>query len=183
MNRYVISKKVNISRLISFNLCLLFSSCLEDNFQNTENSNEIENSNKNKVLELKKELELLRWENARLSLKLRSVDGAALVRDVQTNLWHFDVERTPYTGNATENFKMENLVQKLPSLKGKEMVYSVTGIIVACLNPKVSGSTVKRMVCSVNGMKRASCLRQLDISQENSLKFSKIDPKRIRRPG
>ena len=119
MNKYVISKKVYISGLISLNLCLLFSSCFEDNFQKTENSNEIENSNKNKVLELKKELELLRWENARLSLKLRSVDGAALVRDVQTNLWHFDVERTPYTGNATENFANGKPRAEASFLKGK----------------------------------------------------------------
>ena len=157
MNRNVTSKKENISRLIFLNLCLLFSSCLEDNFQKTENSNEIENSNKNKVLELKKELELLRWENARLSLKLRSVDGAALVRDVQTNLWHFDVERTPYTGNATENFANGKPRAEASFLKGKRDGFSVTGTIVGCLNPKVSGSTVKRMVCSVNGMKKANC--------------------------
>ena len=65
------------------------------------------------------EITLLKWENSRLSLKLRSVDGAALVRDVQTNLWHFDVERTPYTGNATENFKNGKPRAEASFLKGK----------------------------------------------------------------
>ncbi len=83
---------------------LALTSCLNDESNESQNAVEEGNKDKNKITELKKELELLRWENARLSLKLRSVDGNALVRDVQTNLWHFDVERTPYTGNATENF-------------------------------------------------------------------------------
>lgn len=83
---------------------LALTSCLNDESNESQSAVEEGNKDKNKITELKKELELLRWENARLSLKLRSVDGNALVRDVQTNLWHFDVERTPYTGNATENF-------------------------------------------------------------------------------
>ncbi|MEK9773814.1 MAG: hypothetical protein VW576_09655, partial [Opitutae bacterium] len=40
----------------------------------------------------------------RLSLKIRKVDGSALVRDKSTNLWHYDVERTPYTGRAVEEY-------------------------------------------------------------------------------
>lgn len=91
---------------ISVILCLSLCSCFENEEGNTiQELKEAENEGKNKIMELEKELEILRWENSRLSLKLRSVDGAALVRDVQTNLWHFDVERTPYTGIATENFQ------------------------------------------------------------------------------
>ena len=100
--------------------CSLFPSCLD---QETEDSSissmEKETASKNKILELEKEITLLKWENSRLSLKLRSVDGAALVRDVQTNLWHFDVERTPYTGNATENFKNGEPRAEASFLKGK----------------------------------------------------------------
>lgn len=97
------------SKLISLALCfasLVLFSCLEkkDEQVSTDEQKE-QNEKNNKILELEAELEVLRWENARLSLKVRSVNGASLVRDKRTNLWHFDVERTPYTGNATENFK------------------------------------------------------------------------------
>lgn len=97
------------SKLISLALCfasLVLFSCLEkkDEQVSTDEQKE-QNEKNNKILELEAELEVLRWENARLSLKVRSVNGESLVRDKRTNLWHFDVERTPYTGNATENFK------------------------------------------------------------------------------
>ena len=87
---------------------------------------------------------MLRWENARLSLKLRSVDGASLVRDVQTNLWHFDVERTPYTGNATENFDNGDLEQKRLFSMVKEMGYFAIGMRTESLNPKVNGLRKRR---------------------------------------
>ena len=106
--------------LLLFILCSFFCSCLEEETEGSKNSSkEEETVNNNKILELEKEITLLKWENSRLSLKLRSVDGAALVRDVQTNLWHFDVERTPYTGNATENFKNGKPRAEASFLKGK----------------------------------------------------------------
>lgn len=106
--------------LLLFILCSFFCSCLEEEAEGSKNSSkEEETANNNKILELEKEITLLKWENSRLSLKLRSVDGAALVRDVQTNLWHFDVERTPYTGNATENFKNGKPRAEASFLKGK----------------------------------------------------------------
>ena len=55
-----------------------------------------------KIKELEADLEIAEWENARLSLKLRKVNGSSLVRDKRTNLWHYDVERTPFTGRAVE---------------------------------------------------------------------------------
>ena len=58
-----------------------------------------------KIRELEADLEVAKWENVRLGLKLRKVDGASLVRDKQTNLWHFDVERTPFTGRAVEEYR------------------------------------------------------------------------------
>jgi len=112
-NRFLLSSLVIFSSLFQ-------TSCLEEEAEGSKNSSkEEETANNNKILELEKEITLLKWENSRLSLKLRSVDGAALVRDVQTNLWHFDVERTPYTGNATENFKNGKPRAEASFLKGK----------------------------------------------------------------
>ena len=112
-NRFLLSSLVIFSSLFQ-------TSCLEEEAEGSKNSSkEEETANNNKILELEKEITLLKWENSRLSLKLRSVDGAALVRDVQTNLWHFDVERTPYTGNATENFKNGKPRAVASFLKGK----------------------------------------------------------------
>jgi len=112
-NRFLLSSLVIFSSLFQ-------TSCLEEEAEGSKNSSkEEETANNNKILELEKEITLLKWENSRLSLKLRSVDGAALVRDVQTNLWHFDVERTPYTGNATEIFKNGKPRAEASFLKGK----------------------------------------------------------------
>jgi len=57
-----------------------------------------------RIKELEADLEIAEWENARLSLKLRKVNGGSLVRDKKTNLWHYDVERTPFTGIAVEQY-------------------------------------------------------------------------------
>ena len=51
---------------------------------------------------LKSELEILKWENSRLALKVISVDGSQLVRDKSTGLWHHDVNRVPFSGRAIE---------------------------------------------------------------------------------
>ena len=61
-------------------------------------------SGREKIRELEADLEVAEWENARLSLKIRKVNGASLVRDKSTNLWHYDVERTPFTGLAVEEY-------------------------------------------------------------------------------
>ena len=53
---------------------------------------------------LKKELEILKWENSRLALKVIKVDGSQLVRDKNTGLWHHDVNRVPFTGRAIETY-------------------------------------------------------------------------------
>ncbi len=112
-NRFLLTCLVILSSLFQ-------TSCLEEELEESSGSSiERETASKNKILELEKEIMLLKWENSRLSLKLRSVDGAALVRDVQTNLWHFDVERIPYTGNAIENFKNGQPRAEASFLKGK----------------------------------------------------------------
>ena len=57
-----------------------------------------------KIKALEADLEVAQWENIRLSLKIRRVNGSSLVRDKKTNLWHYDVERTPFTGLAVEEY-------------------------------------------------------------------------------
>ena len=77
-------------------------------------------SRREKIRELEADLEVLRWENVRLSLKLRKVNGSGLVRDKITNLWHFDVERTPFTGRAVENYGDGNPRAEAHFLAGKK---------------------------------------------------------------
>ena len=93
------------TRFLVLYMVLLSPGCFDEDSENVNLTSEQENELKNKVLNLETEIKVLKWENTRLSLKLRSVDGSLLVRDKKTNLWHYDVERTPYTGIATENFQ------------------------------------------------------------------------------
>jgi len=86
-------------------LVIILCSCEDDSVATIENTpTESTLTRRERVRELESDLEVAKWENARLSLKLRRVDGASLVRDKKTNLWHHDVERTPFTGMALENF-------------------------------------------------------------------------------
>ena len=47
------------------------------------------------------------------------MNGRRLVRDKKTNLWHYDVERTPYTGKAVEFQDDGNPLVEAYFLKGK----------------------------------------------------------------
>jgi len=67
---------------------------------------------------LKKELEILKWENTRLALKVIKVDGSQLVRDKTTGLWHHDVNRLPFTGRAIETYANGSLKGEASFLKG-----------------------------------------------------------------
>ena len=67
---------------------------------------------------LKKELEILKWENSRLALKVLKVDGSQLVRDKTTELWHHDVNRVPFTGRAIETHANGNPKGEASFLKG-----------------------------------------------------------------
>jgi hypothetical protein len=62
-------------------------------------------SRRERIRELETDVEVLKWENVRLSLKVRTVDGSSLVRDKTSNLWHYDVEFEPFTGRAVEEFE------------------------------------------------------------------------------
>ena len=78
-------------------LVIILCSCEDDSVATLENTpTESTLTRRERMRELEADLEVAKWENTRLSLKLRRVDGASLVRDKKTNLWHHDVERTPF---------------------------------------------------------------------------------------
>ena len=87
-------------------LAFLLGSCEEKATPIVENApGESALTRRERIRELEADLEVAKWENIRLSLKMRRVDGASLVRDTRTGLWHYDVERIPFTGIASENFE------------------------------------------------------------------------------
>ena len=87
-------------------LVILLTACEEDEPILTDNAaGESAISRREKIQQLEADLEVAKWENIRLSLKIRKVDGSSLVRDKKTNLWHYDVERTPFTGRAVEEYE------------------------------------------------------------------------------
>ena len=94
--------------LLSIFTTVVFSGCLD--LGNEEESESIESpggsafDRKQKLKELELQIESLKWENSRLSLKLKTVDGSGLVMDKRTGLWHYDVERIPFSGRASEVF-------------------------------------------------------------------------------
>ena len=96
--------------LKSFILCVLFfavlTGCEEESAildNNISDGSALDR--REKIRELEADLEVAQWENTRLRLKIRRVNGASLVRDKKTGLWHYDVERTPFTGRAVEMYE------------------------------------------------------------------------------
>jgi len=73
-----------------------------------------------KVKLLESKIESLRWENTRLHLKIRTVDGSRMVKDKKTGLWHYDVERIPYTGMVLEKFADGSPRAEASFLKGRK---------------------------------------------------------------
>ena len=73
-----------------------------------------------KIESLSQELEILKWENSRLGLKMHKVDGRELVRDKLTGLWHHDVNRVPYTGRAFETHPNGNPKGSASFLNGQQ---------------------------------------------------------------
>lgn len=75
---------------------------------------------KKKLKEMELEIQKLEWENSRLSLKLVTVDGEALVRFKTTGLWHYDVQRNPFTGRAFQSFPNESPRAEADFLLGRK---------------------------------------------------------------
>ena len=65
-------------------------------------------------------MESLRWENIRLALKIETIDGASLVMDRVTGLWHNDVSREPFTGMILEKYPDQSPRAEAGFLKGKK---------------------------------------------------------------
>ena len=77
-------------------------------------------SRKERIRVLESQLESLKWENARLTMKIRTVNGATLVKDKKTGLWHHDVERVPYTGMVVEKYADGSPRAEASFLKGRK---------------------------------------------------------------
>lgn len=97
---------MRIIRIIAVLVLLHYVGCSSDS-EDTEKtagkkSTSLERGERIKNLE--SELKTLRWEITRLALKMRSVNGSSLVKDKKTGLWHYDVERVPFTGRALESY-------------------------------------------------------------------------------
>ena len=95
-------KKVEF--VLLFALVLLVGCEEETTVNHMNTSGESALTRMERIKELEADIQIAEWENARLSLKLRKVNGGSLVRDKKTNLWHYDVERTPFTGIAVEQY-------------------------------------------------------------------------------
>ena len=100
---------------------LLFAGCEEEE---TKQENKTDKQSAifriERIRELEADTELLKWENVRLRLIVRTVDGSALVRDKRTTLWHYDVELEPFTGRAVEEFKNGKPRAEAYFLKGRK---------------------------------------------------------------
>ena len=119
-----LKKKIRFPHLVVitiFSLVFLTFSCFDDKEEeSTEKSGGNALDRREKIRQLELDVETLKWENSRLFLKVRSVNGSSLVKDKRSGLWHFDVERTPYTGKATENFSDGSPRAEASFLKGKK---------------------------------------------------------------
>ena len=116
-NRYGVSL-VRFLVLLLFLLQISCSDSAESNDAPKKHQSSLVIRDKVKLLESK--IESLRWENARLSLKIRSENGSRMVKDKKTGLWHFDVERIPYTGMVVEKFPDGSPRAEASFLKGRK---------------------------------------------------------------
>jgi len=117
----LIGRGMKAMRRIALSLCLALAGCSdEETGDEVGKSGEGALERSKKIRELEKSLERLRWENTRLSLKMKSVGGGSLVRDKVTGLWHHDVEREPFTGRALEKFPDGTQRAEADFLNGKK---------------------------------------------------------------
>lgn len=99
-----------------------FTGCSSDSedLNKIDGSKETSFERSERIKNLESSLRTSRWENTRLSLKIRTVDGSALVKDKKTGLWHYDVERTPFTGRALELYSDGSPRAEADFLKGQK---------------------------------------------------------------
>ena len=110
-----------IVRVLILSIILLQISCSD--LEEPKDSQRKDKSSlviREKVKLLESKIESLRWEYARLSLKIRTVNGSRMVKDKKTGLWHFDVERIPYTGMVVEKFPDGSPRAEASFIKGRK---------------------------------------------------------------
>ena len=101
--------------------CLVLAGCSDDEASNgsgEESEGALDRSKK--IRELENSLEKLKWENSRLSLKIKTVNGGSLVMDKKTGLWHHDVAREPFTGRIAEEYPNRSPRAEAGFLQGKK---------------------------------------------------------------
>ena len=118
--------RITMRRVVFFTSisCFCFFGCSEfDSKEANDTDFEGGESTINRIQKLKDQemvIDALKWENTRLSLKLKQVNGESLVKDKKTGLWHYDVERQPFTGRALEVFPDNSPRGEADFLKGKK---------------------------------------------------------------
>ena len=100
---------------------LVFAGCSDDE-ELTDPADDSEGAldRSKKIHELENALDRLKWENARLSLKIKTINGASLVMDKKTKLWHHDVAREPFTGRVAEEYPDRSPRAEASFLGGKK---------------------------------------------------------------
>ena len=129
-----------------------------------------------KIKMLEAQVKSLRWENTRLALKVRTVDGNRMVKDKPTGLWHYDVERIPYTGMVVEKFPDGTPEQKRVLSKVEKMEWKDIGTLMVSSKKKVTGLTANPMESCKLGKKRERSKVLFDSKEVNLLKCSKNEP-------
>ena len=100
---------------------LVFAGCSDyEGLTDPTNDSEGALDRSKKIHELENALDRLKWENARLSLKIKTINGASLVLDKKTKLWHHDVAREPFTGRVAEEYPDRSPRAEAGFLAGKK---------------------------------------------------------------
>jgi hypothetical protein len=105
---------------ILFLLTLVLLGCSEEDGDSGEQGEAGALDRSRRLRDLENEVETLRWENIRLALKIKTIDGGGLVMDKISGLWHNDVAREPYTGMVLEKYPDQSPRAEAGFLNGKK---------------------------------------------------------------
>ena len=101
--------------------CLVLAGCSDD--QASSGSGEQTEGaldRSKRIRELEASMDRLKWENSRLSLKIKTINGEAMAMDKKTGLWHNDVAREPFTGRVAEKYPDRSPRAEAGFLNGKK---------------------------------------------------------------
>jgi antitoxin component YwqK of YwqJK toxin-antitoxin module len=119
ISRFFFQRKTPHLMVLTVTILFMTLSC--ENSDEKDSSSEVENNqgSEETIKKLKMDLDLLEWEVSRLALKIPSVNGNSLVLDKKTGLWHYDVDREPFTGRSIELYPDETPLVEAFFLNGK----------------------------------------------------------------